>query len=409
MKLWLKYLIGILLGVLLFLVLPDGAGADGGTVAFLADLGLRIAGYVVVLLLFFGIPVAICEFFEDGIFWRSFGKTVLLYAIGAALFSAVGAAITWAFSPIRVPLLADIAAEPATGFQDSILRLFPADPSRIFSDAATSLAPLLLFAFVLGIAFSHDRVMTRPAVTFFDSMHHVFYQISTFLAETMGILLIPISVAAAYRMEGIIDKGFYGHFLLLLAGEILFAALAVIPLILYFLGGRKNPYPTIYAFLGPALVAMVSGDLKPAAGLISKHGRESLGISRRTDSLVMPLGLTIGRAGTALVTASAFVAILSSYSSLGTTLPNMLRLLFIVPVAVLFAGSGSGAGPLMALATTCSLFGKGFENGHLVIVPLAFPLAAAGSFLDALWIGAATAIRARKDGSEEAKPIRHHI
>lgn len=54
------------------------------------------------------------------------------------------------------------------------------------------------------------------------------------------------------------------------------------------------------------------------------------------------------------------------------------------------------------ITLVCGLFGRGFENGYLIIVPIAFLLAMMAGFLDALWIGAAQALIAR--GSLQADP-----
>ena len=59
-------------------------------------------------------------------------------------------------------------------------------------------------------------------------------------------------------------------------------------------------------------------------------------------------------------------------------------------------------GPMAVITLVCGLFGRGFENGYLIIVPVAFLLSMMAGFLDALWIGAAQSLIAR--GSLHADP-----
>jgi len=61
------------------------------------------------------------------------------------------------------------------------------------------------------------------------------------------------------------------------------------------------------------------------------------------------------------------------------------------------------------LTLACAFFGRGFENGYLVMVPIAAVLSMAAAFLDALWIGASQAIVARRHIPRDGKPPRHFI
>lgn len=394
MKLWIKYLTGIVLGLALYAVLPPGSGTEDGLLFAWADFAVRMAGYAVLPFLFFTLPVAVCEQYDEERLWPALGRSFLVFAVGTLAATAVGLLAGLAFSPVRIPLRADISAVSALRASDFFASLLPRNPARIFADSQLSIVPPAFLAFVLGIAFSHDRVAAKPAFALFDSMSHVTWQIGSFIAEILGAAMIPVAAAAAFRMRDIVSTGFYGRVLLLVGAETAFAALIMMPLALWLVNRKRNPFAILLAFIGPALVSATFADVRPAAHLLAKHGRESLGIPRRTDGLGIPLGLWTGRAGTALVSASAFVVILSSYAGPGLSTFNLLRILLVVPAAIFIAGATQGPLNLAALAATCALFGRGFENGYLVMVPLAFPLAMAGSFLDALWLGAVSAVEA---------------
>jgi Na+/H+-dicarboxylate symporter len=183
----------------------------------------------------------------------------------------------------------------------------------------------------------------------------------------------------------------------------------VIPAVLYVFCGRKNPYRYIYSFFGPALAALVSGDVYFAFGPLIRHAKESLGIKRRSNAAVLPLAIVFGRAGTALVTATAFIVVLSSYSNIGISPSSLLWILGVSPVLTLLLGASPGQGTLTALIALCSLYGKGFENGYLIVAPVAAPLAAAGAFLDVLWAGCVSLMIAKGDGQIQEKEVRFYI
>jgi hypothetical protein len=64
---------------------------------------------------------------------------------------------------------------------------------------------------------------------------------------------------------------------------------------------------------------------------------------------------------------------------------------------------------MTALTALCALYGRGFENGYLIILPIALPLIAAGAFLDTLWAGCLTILLAKDAGQMNEKEARYYI
>jgi hypothetical protein len=79
------------------------------------------------------------------------------------------------------------------------------------------------------------------------------------------------------------------------------------------------------------------------------------------------------------------------------------------PIATLLSGASPDRGAIAALMSLCSLYGKGFENGFLIAAPVALPLIAIGGFLDALWIGCASLLLARRSELSQEKEARFFI
>ena len=100
-----------------------------------------------------------------------------------------------------------------------------------------------------------------------------------------------------------------------------------------FWAGRNNPFLIIFSGLPAALAAIASGNLRFSSGTTLRQTRENLGIKRRYNAILMPAGLFFGRAGTAFVAALSFVIILSSYSLLAISIPNLLLIALIIPLA----------------------------------------------------------------------------
>ena len=110
-----------------------------------------------------------------------------------------------------------------------------------------------------------------------------------------------------------------------------------------------------------------------------------------------------------MVTSTAFIVVLSSYSNLGVSTGSLLWIVVFAPLATLLVGSSPAGGAMAALTSLCALYGKGFENGFLIAAPVALPLIAIGAFLDALWAGCASILLARRAGMAQEKESRFFI
>lgn len=410
MKIWMKYLVGAVLGAAIALVVPLDDETVRGTLSFLSELSIRVGRYALVPLVLFSLPVAVFELNEDKEFWRLLGRGLLLILASVAVFVLIGVLSAAAFKPARIPLLSESApAAAAPGIKELLLAVFPPSVFSVLSSSGDFLLPVYFLAILLGFSFSSDKVATKPVVSVFDSLSRISYQINSFFSEFLGVLVIAVTAFNVFELRLAVKSEVYRPLLLVIGVEALVVTFAVIPAILYFFCGRKQPYRWLYAFLAPALAAFVSGDVYFPLGSLTKHAKESLGIRRRANSVILPLTVIFGRAGTALVTATAFIAVLSSYSSIGISLGSLLWILAAAPLLTLLLGAAPGKGAMTSLVALCSLFGRGFENGYLIIVPIAFPLIAVGAFLDMLWAGCMTLILAKDAGQMQEKEVRFYI
>lgn len=133
MKLWIRYGVGIGLGLVLGMFMsPDSVNGTGGIV-FLAELALNIGRYTVIPLLFFLIPVSIFTLLEERKLLRVAGKTAGYIGAAAAAGVAIGGLMVIVLSPQRIPIImAETAAPEIPGLTDILLQVFPANAAEIF-------------------------------------------------------------------------------------------------------------------------------------------------------------------------------------------------------------------------------------------------------------------------------------
>ena len=409
MKLWFKYAAGMLFGAALFAVSPKTLLEQGGLLYSLAEISIRMGYYVFGALLCVNLPIAVLKLYEEKKFLNICLRSLRFYLLSVVFASAIGIITALIVLPVRVPLLSDTSSQTISGIGSGLLEIFPQNLGAIFLSASGMAIPALVFALSIGLAMAHDPMAARPVANLLDSFSRILHTINTFMTEILGVLLIPISARALHLATTSLAGGIYASFLAILAIASLALIAIIIPLAVYFLSGRENPFPILFSGLPAILAAMASGNLRFSSGTTVRQTRENLGIKRRYNAILIPAGLFFGRAGTAFVAAMSFVIILSSYSLLAVSLPNLLLIAMIIPFATLAASASMQSGPITVITLGCSLFGKGFENGYLVMVPIAFLLSMTAAFIDALWIGAAQALAARRLIPRDIKASRHFI
>jgi Na+/H+-dicarboxylate symporter len=331
--------------------------------------------------------------------------------IGCSLFViAAGIIVTLLFPPARIPILIEEQVELISlGIPQGIMDLFPSNMLSVFAIDGTFLFPLGIFAFFMGMGLSYDRNYTKPVISLVDSLSRIFYHILSFFSEILAIVLIVLSAYWAVRYRGVLQTNMFRDLMLLLGVFSVILGFLILPLFLYILRPKINPWAVLYGSLGPALAGFFSGDINFTIPVLLRHIKENLGVRRRANTVTVTLFTTFGRAGSAMVAAVAFIVIIKSYSSLGVTLTDVLNIGFRAFVISFLLARHPGEGAYIALAVLCLGYGRGYEAGYLILKPLAFYLTAVGTFLDVMITSFASYALAKTNGFQEDKHLRHFI
>jgi Na+/H+-dicarboxylate symporter len=411
MKVWIKLLLGTLAGILAAQFLPADNQNINAALGWLEELSLRIGRYAVVPLLVFSFSIAVHELRQEGRFWSMVFRSFIFIAASGLLVIAAGLAVIQIFSLGRVPIhgeeeLGAVSLDTA----GNILALFPSNMFQALTGDGVYLFPVCVFAFFLGMGLSYDRSFAKPVITLIDSLSRIFYHIIVFFSEILGLIMIILAAYWALRFKDVLREKVYNDLIALLGGLSLGLCFIVLPLLLYFLKPKVNPWVVLYGNLGPALASWFSGDINFTLPVLLRHGKENSGIRRRSNTLVLALFNTFGRAGSAMTAAVAFILIIKSYSRLDITLVDSLSIGLRAFVISFFLAGRPGDGAYTALALLCLGYGQGFvEAGYLFLKPLAFYLVAIGTFVDTMIASFCSFAIARMSGYQEDKSPRYFI
>jgi Na+/H+-dicarboxylate symporter len=409
MKIWVKLLIGSFIGFIAGVLLPNTQNV-ADALMWLESLAIGMGRYAVYPILVFSLTIAIYELRQDGNFWPLVFRSFLVIAGSAVFVIASGIVVTLCFPPARIHIFFEEQAEPiALRVADNIAELFPSNMFSVLSGGGAYLFPVCVFAFFLGMGLSYDRNYTKPVIGIIDSLSRIFYHIASFFSEILGFVMIVLAAYWAVRFRSVLAANMFLDLVILLGVFSLVLGFGILPLFLYLLKPRTNPWAALYGSLGPAFAALFSGDINFTIPVLQRHLKENLGIRRRANTVTLTLFTTFGRAGSAMVAASAFLMITKSYSYLGISTADILLISLRALMISFFLARHPGEGAYTALAVLCMSYGRDLEAGYLFLKSLAFYLTAVGAFLDVMICSLGSYAVAHLSGFQEDKSIRHFI
>lgn len=383
MKIWIKYLIGITLGILAAIILPLESRFANDAMNFLSEFAIRFGRYTLLPTMFFGAAISVFKLRTGNRFWPvSLWIVVVLVATAMAL-TLIGLISILIIRLPRIPIPTGKVAEIASiNVQELIFNLLPFSSFQSLADGVY-LLPAFVFAGLAGAGCSVDISDSKPAVTLFDSLARVFYSVMSFFVDMLAVGMIAISCYWMVDAIAVFNEGLYLPLILMLFIISLLVICLLYPLVLRFTCKGTRSVRVLYASICPILVALFSGDANLTLPVAMRHGSESLGIKRRVNSIAYPIFSIFARSGSALITAVCFVVILRSYSSLSISFADVSWIAFTSFVLSFLLGGIPVGGTFVALTIMCTMYGRGFEAGYLLLRPAAGIIGAFATAIDA--------------------------
>ena len=410
MKIWIKFLIGAILGLVIGFLLPENESVFAALV-WLEKLAIGAGRYAVIPVLVFALTISVYELSMDDQFWPMvFKNFIVIIAISVfVIFS--GIVVTTIFSPERIPIETVEQIEVlGLSVAENILDIFPSNMFSVLAGGGSYLFPVCVFAFFLGMGLSYDRNYSKPVISLIDSLSRIFYHVASFFSEILGFILIVLAAFWAVRFNAVWEAKVFKDLILMLGIFSVVLCFGILPLFLYLLKPGVNPWRILYGLLGPALTAFFSGDINFSVPVLMRHTKENFGVRRRSSALSLALFSTFCRCGSAMVAAAAFIVIIKSYSYLRIA-PSDLFMIGLQALAISFVlARHPGEGAFIALAALCLTYSGGeYRAGYLILKPLAFYLVAIGTFIDVMLNAFGTYVIAKINGFIEEKNLVHFI
>jgi len=384
MKLWMKYLLGIILGVVSVFIVPFDSPMAKEILSFLTTIFTRIGRYALLPSMFFGVGIAVYKLRDGGLTTISAFWILITIIASSALLSALGLFSALLIKLPPLPISAEKTFdEVSISVKDMILRVFPDSPFSTLLQG-TFLLPCFVFGAFIGGACTTNKTESKSAITVIESFSNVSYSMLSFFADMMTIGMIVLSCRWAIEFSAAWKVGAYLPLFSLIALDIILVSLVIYPIILRFVCHDPRPFKVLYASLCPFLTGFFTGDTNLTMLLSIRHGSESLGIRRRTNAVTFPIFSIFARGGSAMMTSICFVVILRTYSTLAISFSDAMWIL-LISFALSFAlGGFATGGPFIALTIMCTMYGRGFASGYLLLRTASPIICAASCALDAI-------------------------
>ncbi len=409
MKIWIKYLLGTILGVIITLFIPMNTEGATQTLSFFTELAIRMGRFFLIPVLFFGTTLAVTNLRIKG----KLIKTGLLTALSGIFVTVITVVIGTISALIidlpRIPIVGEKTLEVITPeISEHILMLFPHNGlDGLFN--GTYLLPVVVLAGFIGAGFASDPIRAKQAYQLFDSLNKVSYLIIHFFIEILSIGLIAISCTWFIEFFDVIQAESYTGLIILLATDTVIIVCLILPLLLKLFSRKTNPFKVLYASIAPMVTGLFSGDANLSLAVTIRHTKESLGVKRSTSGLSTPLLSVFVRSGSALIIAVSLIVILKSYSSLEIAFFDVLWIIGFSILSSFLLGGIPVGGAFVAITALCALFGRGFEAGYLLLKPIAFILCSFGTAIDIVSQIFCTYYVAKQNKMVDEKPCKSYI
>lgn len=411
MKVWVKYLIGIALGLVVALILPVDNTVIANILSFLNDLVIRIGRYVVVPLIFSTTIVSFNKLRSSKLMLKTSMWTFSIIILSSLLLTTIGILSILIVKLPRIPITVDTATDTfILGIKDMIMSLFPVSAFQAILEGSFLLVGFL-FAALIGweSAVNVESTIFKPVFTLSDSFSKLFYNLAVVFTEAMSVLSIVIMCCWTVSFKAIILSGIYTPMIIMFLVDLILVVGVIYPLIIRYLCHDPHPYRVLFASIAPALLSFISGDSNLVLPLTIRHGKESLGIRRRCGGFTFPLFSIFARGGSALVTTISFILIWRSYSSLSIPFTDVLWI-FGVSFGLSFLLGGLPSGCAFILLTIlCTKYARGFETSFLLLKPAALIICSFATLFDTITAMFGSYIVAVKTKMIEHHTIQHFI
>lgn len=381
-RLWLKVIIGLVLGAGLGILINPSTGIISASVSEVAanwldlpgHLFLRLVQMIMIPLIFASIITGIVSNTSDNL--KSFGLKLLLYFLFTTAVSIIiGLVLALILKPGKY--IFELGGFPNSGKQlpvtedapnfienipKAISNLIPSNPLE--SILTGEMLAVVIFTVIIGIAITQlQKETASPVIRVISAIQKICMIIVSWAMVIVPYAVFGLMAALLSRIGIDIFVGLGYYIAVILLGLLLL--LIFYMLVLLMIG--KNPFTFLSAIREPQLLAFSTSSSAAVMPISMRTADEKLGVSSNISDFVIPIGATINMDGTAMSQCATTLFMAQAYG-MELTVINLLLITFTVVAASIGTPAIPGGG-IIILASVLQSVGIPMD-GLIVIIGL---------------------------------------
>lgn len=308
MKLWVKIIIALVLGVITGIVF----GPRAEILKPIGTIFLNLINMIIVLLVLSSMTIGITSIHDPEKLGRIGLKTLIVYAITTMIAIGIGLFFAKILHPgkgINLVQTGEIIIKPPPGLGQMFLSIIPRNP--VASLVEGNVLQIIVFSIFLGLSINFAGEKGRPVLEFLESLADVMYRMTSIIMEfsPIGVFAIMASVAGSFGVSILLPLL---KFLLVFYTASFLHLTIVFCFILWFLA-KLHPWP-FFRGMSDAIMVSFSTSSSSATLPVTMHCvQENLGVSKNISNFVLPLGSTVNMNGAAIYMGMSVVFIAQAY------------------------------------------------------------------------------------------------
>ena len=361
-RLWLKVIIGLVLGAGIGVLLNPSTGLFSENISLrLADwldlpgqIFMRLVQMIMIPLIFTSIITGIVSNTSENL--KNFGLRLLLYFVFTTVIAVmIGLVVTLILKPGQYiftlggfpnrdesQIIPNEQTNLIENIPNTISNLIPNNPLE--SLLTGEMLGVVIFTIIIGVAITQLRQETaRPIIRFSEAIQKI-----CMIVVSWAMMLVPYAVfgliaALLSRTSVEIFLGLGYYMAVVMLGLII---LVTFYLALVIVVTKKNPFKFLKAIREPQLLAFSTASSAAVMPISMKTADENLGVSSNISDFVIPVGATINMDGTALFQCVTTLFMAQAYG-IELTIMNLLLITFTVVAASIGTPAIPGGGVII--------------------------------------------------------------
>lgn len=341
MKLWVKIILGLVLGVISGIIFPGFSSA----VKPIGDLFILSIKMLIVPLIFSSLVVGVTGLKDPKKMGRIGMKTFAMYLFTTAIAITIGLAIGTIMKPgagIELATTQNVQVKEASSFSETFLNIIPKNPVKSMADG--NVLQIIVFAILFGMALNLSGKPGEPVIKVIDGIAEAMYKLTAMVMELApyGVFALMAYIAQKYGLDVMLPLakvligvylGCIIHALITLGGSVSLLA-------------RLNPLKFFKGIIDALSVAYSTASSSGTLPITIRCARKNLGVSDSISSFVLPLGATINMDGTAMYQGVAALFVAQAYG-IPLEMGDYVTIILTSTLASIGSAGVPGAGLIM--------------------------------------------------------------